>query len=66
MAHDRDESRMHYKYASRSGWGMPYFLGIIGAAIFYIQQAATFGEGVLGLLKALVWPAFLVYHLLKL
>ncbi len=42
-----------------------YGLGFIGAAVYYIQQAATFGEGVVGILKAFVWPAFLVYELLK-
>lgn len=47
-------------------WGGAYFLGMIGAAIYYIQQSDTFWGIVLALLKALVWPAFLVYHLLKL
>lgn len=37
----------------------------IGAAVYYIQQADTFGAGVVGILKALVWPAFLVYKLLE-
>jgi hypothetical protein len=45
--------------------GAVYGLGIVGAAIYYISQATTFWLGVLGLLKALVWPAFLVYHALK-
>ncbi|MCL5018397.1 MAG: hypothetical protein M1416_01365 [Candidatus Pacearchaeota archaeon] len=40
-----------------------YFLGLIGSAVYFIQQANGFWEGVLGLLKALVWPAFLVYKL---
>lgn len=40
-----------------------YCLGFIGAAVYYIQQAATFGAGVIGVLKAIVWPAFIVYHL---
>ncbi len=43
-----------------------YFLGFIGAAIYYIQTATSFGAGVLGFLKALVWPAFLIYKLLGL
>ncbi len=42
-----------------------YGLGFIGALIFYIQHAATFGMGVLGVLKAMVWPAMLVYKLLE-
>jgi hypothetical protein len=41
-----------------------YFLGVIGSAVYYLQQSATFWQGVVGILKALVWPAFLVYKLL--
>jgi len=42
-----------------------YGLGIIGAAIYYISVATGFWLGALGILKALVWPAFLVYEVLK-
>lgn len=42
-----------------------YGVGLIGAAIYYISAATTFGMGVLGVLKALVWPAVLVYEALK-
>lgn len=42
-----------------------YGLGLIGAAIYYISQASTFWMGFIGFLKALVWPAFLVYEALK-
>lgn len=45
--------------------GAIYCLGMIGAAIYYISIATNFGAGVLGFLKALVWPAFLVNELLK-
>jgi len=48
-----------------AGGGAVYGLGLIGAAIWFIQQATTFWGGVLGFLKALVWPAFLVYKLLQ-
>jgi hypothetical protein len=42
-----------------------YGLGFIGAAIYFISTAAGFWAGVLGFLKAIVWPAFLVYELFK-
>ncbi|MFA5840974.1 MAG: hypothetical protein WC847_01725 [Candidatus Paceibacterota bacterium] len=42
-----------------------YGLGLIGALIYFIQHADTFWMGVLGVLKAFVWPAFLVYKLLE-
>lgn len=45
--------------------GAVYGLGLIGAAVYYIGAATSFGMGVLGFLKALVWPAFLVYEALK-
>ncbi len=51
--------------ACRSTGGAVYGLGFIGAAVYYISNAAGFWMGVLGFLKALVWPAFLVYNALK-
>lgn len=44
--------------------GGVYGLGFIGALIYFIQHAATLGTGLFGILKALVWPAILVYHFL--
>lgn len=40
-----------------------YGLGLIGAAVYFIRHANTFWAGALGLLKAIVWPAILVYKL---
>lgn len=45
--------------------GCGYFLGFIGAVVYYISSATGFWNGVLGVLKALVWPAFLIYEVLK-
>jgi hypothetical protein len=42
-----------------------YGLGLIGALVFYLGHAATFWIGVLGVLKSIVWPAMLVYEILK-
>ena len=42
-----------------------YGLGIIGAAIYFISNATSFWIGFIGLLKAIVWPAFLVYEAFK-
>lgn len=47
------------------GSGGFYFLGFLGAAIYYIQAADSFGAGVIGFLKAIVWPAFLVYDVMQ-
>jgi hypothetical protein len=57
---------MSDRYRGRGGGGgVIYFLGWIGALIYYIQAANGFWGGVLGILKAFVWPAFVVYELLK-
>lgn len=50
---------------SRSGGAGIYGLGFVGAAIYFIGQASTFWLGALGILKALVWPAFLTYYALQ-
>ena len=48
-----------------AGTGSIYAFGLIGAVIYYISTATDFWMGLLGFLKALVWPAFLVYELLS-
>ena len=45
--------------------GAVYGLGLIGAAVYFISHAAGFWMGVLGVLKAIVWPAFLIYAAFK-
>lgn len=57
-----DCSANHSGHASS---GAIYGLGLIGAAVYYISAATTFWYGVVGFLKAIVWPAFLVYYALK-
>jgi hypothetical protein len=42
-----------------------WFLGVIGAAIHFIGNAEGFWPSVLAILKALVWPVFLVWKLLE-
>ena len=42
-----------------------YGFGLIGAWVYYLSQATTFWMGVLGFLKGIVWPAMVVYELLK-
>lgn len=46
--------------------GPVYFFGIIGAAIYFLDTTVGFWPSIVALLKALVWPAFLVYHVLGL
>jgi hypothetical protein len=42
--------------------GAVYGLGLIGALVWYWRQADGVGGHVVGVLKAVVWPAFLVYE----
>jgi len=63
MAREYDRSSA----AKNTGlFGGSYGLTIIGAAVYFIGHAATFWMGVLGVLKAFVWPAFVIYKVLEL
>lgn len=42
-----------------------YGLGFVGAAVYFISNATGFWVGVLGFLKAMVWPAFFVFEAFK-
>lgn len=44
--------------------GCIYGLGFIGALVYYISTAPGFWMGAWGIIKAFLWPAFLVYELL--
>lgn len=74
---DKEKSKKYWedKYWMKRGRGCPagggggngaiYGLGFIGALIYFIGHATTFWAGVLGFFQALVWPAYVVYELLK-
>ena len=42
-----------------------YGLAFIGALVYFIKHATGFWMGVVGVFKALLWPAFLIYELMK-
>ena len=42
--------------------GGAYFLGLLGSVVYFISTAESFGEGLVGILKSFVWPAFLVFE----
>ena len=60
----KDKKWHRHNRSNNGGGGAVYGLGFIGAAIYFISHATGFWMGVLGLLKAIVWPALLVYKLL--
>ncbi len=49
----------------RGGGDAVYGLGLIGALIYYLQHATTFAMGLLGVGKAIVWPALLMYKVVE-
>ena len=44
--------------------GFVLLLAYIGAAVYFVQQSTGFWGFVWALIKAVAWPAILVYHLL--
>lgn len=59
-------NKSNFTKCKDNGCSGGYFLGFIGAAIYYLSTATSFWNGVLGILKAIVWPVFLVHALFKL
>lgn len=60
-----DQNCCSSNHTSQASTGIVYVLGVIGAAIYFIAKATGFWSGVVGFLKALVWPAILVYEALR-
>ena len=58
-------TKKYHGAASSGGNGAVYCLGLIGAFIYFMQRADSFWMVIIGILKALVWPAYVVYKLLE-
>lgn len=52
-------------YTKTGGGNVVYCLGVIGALIYYVPAATDFWPVIVAILKSFVWPAFVVYDLLK-
>lgn len=52
-------SFMNNQHSSNAVYGF----GFIGALVYFLGHASSFWMGVLGVLKAIVWPAIFVYHI---
>jgi hypothetical protein len=64
MSSDQYNSRRPAGVGTGGGvMGGIYLMAFIGAAIYFIQHAPTFWAGVLGFLKAIIWPVLLIYNL---
>lgn len=59
-------NKKHSSSTSQHGTsGALYFVGFIGAVVYWMQVAVGFGAVVTGFLKAIVWPAYVVFKLLE-
>jgi len=55
----------HVYIHKSGGHSAIYGLGFIGALIYYLTTSTSLWTGFIGLLKAFVWPAILVFEILK-
>ena len=60
----KNKNKCNCKRVSGDGSGV-YCFGMIGALVYYISTATGFWDGVWGVIKALLWPAFVVFDLMK-
>lgn len=59
-------TKMPSKQTNAAAGGSPlYGLGVIGAAVYYFRRADSKKEYALALPQALIWPATIVFRLLK-
>jgi len=46
-------------------WGFVFFIAYIGAAVYFVQQSEGFWGFIGALFQAIVWPGYVVYHVMK-
>jgi hypothetical protein len=65
MEQEQEQKQRRQRGQGASPGEAVYGLGLVGALVWYWQQAQSPGERAVSVAKALVWPAFLVYDALK-
>jgi hypothetical protein len=61
-----DHDKKTVKVIERAPSGFIVFLFYIGAAIYFVHKTTGgFWEVVLALLQAIVWPVYVIYHVLQ-
>ncbi len=68
----REKNPNAYADCGKPHWGWNhggssavYGLGFLGALVYYVTTAPTFWEIIIGIFKAILWPAFLIYSALR-
>lgn len=51
---------------NNAGSGALYGLGILGALVYFLQHATSLTDGIIGIFKAVFWPAVVLYKVLEL
>jgi len=50
---------------NNAGSGALYGIGMIGALIYFLRHATDFFSALIGIVKAVFWPAVIVYKVLE-
>lgn len=61
--HEKMVFKRHHHH-DHGGSNAIYGLGVIGALFYFLKGAATFGAVMVGIGKAIFWPAILMFKLL--
>ena len=64
MAKEAEKMKWHRMHKGGGGNAV-YGLGFVGALIYFLQHATTLGDGLFGIIKAILWPGFIVYRILE-
>ena len=59
------KSGIKKQVSNPSGGDAVYCIGLMGALFYYVGQVDGFWNIILAIIKAFIWPAFVVYDLLK-
>lgn len=61
----KKKKRVDPKTAQTTSSGLIYALGFIGSAVYYMLNSPNVWLAILGVLKSIIWPVFLVYEIMK-
>jgi len=54
----------YHKHCNYNHGSALYGLGIFGALFYFLQDVNTFTSAIIGIFKAIFWPAFIVFQVL--
>jgi hypothetical protein len=62
----KSENKMSQRMGTAGPLGFAFFVSFFGAAMYFVHQSSGFWGFFGAILKAVVWPGFVVYHVLGL